>query len=55
MKTLKEQIKDALLEALDQTDGNQKDAAKLLGLSPRQINYMMKTHGIRRPSDQGKV
>lgn len=43
-------IKRALvLHALAETEGNQKAAARLLGISPRQMNYLMGVYGLPQP------
>lgn len=43
-------IKRALvLHALAETAGNQKAAARLLGISPRQMNYLMGVYGLPQP------
>lgn len=41
-------IRNSILNALAYTDGNQKEAGKLLGLSERVMNYHMKIHYIPR-------
>lgn len=41
---------DAVLEALRRTDYNQKDAAKLLRISARALNYKIKLWGLTHPS-----
>ena len=46
---LKEVEKGLLLEALEMTNWIQKDAAKLLGINKRVINYKVKTYGITHP------
>jgi len=50
----------AILEALAQTNWVQRDAAQLLGVSPRVLNYKIKIYGIthsswlkHRPPKQG--
>jgi len=43
---LQDVIRNALLNALAFTDGNQKQAAKLLGLSERVLCYQLQLHGI---------
>ncbi len=40
----------AIVEALSQTNWVQKDAARLLGVSPRVLNYKIKSHGITHPT-----
>jgi transcriptional regulator with GAF, ATPase, and Fis domain len=44
---LKDTIRAALVNALDRADGCQKDAARLLAISPRKLNYMLKQLGLR--------
>ncbi len=39
--------RDTILEALEESLWIQKDAAKLLGISPRKLNYQIKKFGIR--------
>lgn len=41
-------IRNAILNALAFTDGNQRQAGELLGLSERVMNYHMKIHYIPR-------
>lgn len=43
--------RDAITQALELSGWVQKDAAALLGISGRVINYKIKTHGIRVPPD----
>ncbi len=38
--------KDALLKAMEKTGWVQAKAARILGLTPRQIGYALKKHGI---------
>ncbi len=38
--------KDALVEAMEKTGWVQAKAARVLGLTPRQIGYALKKHGI---------
>jgi Nif-specific regulatory protein len=45
-KTLEEIEKDALVMALEKTDHNQAEAAKILGITQRQIGYKVKKYGI---------
>lgn len=45
--TLKEAEKALILNALERTNWVQKDAAELLGISKRVINYKIKMHGIQ--------
>ena len=47
---LKQVEKTYILEALRLCDWSQKEAARLLNLSPRSLNYKIKNHGIRHPS-----
>jgi transcriptional regulator with GAF, ATPase, and Fis domain len=42
--------KTTILEALVETNWVQKDAARILGVSPRVLNYKIKSHGITHPS-----
>ena len=42
--------KQAILDALAQTNWIQKDAAGLLGISPRVLNYKIKSHRITHPT-----
>jgi transcriptional regulator with GAF, ATPase, and Fis domain len=42
--------KASILEALAETNWVQKDAARILGVSPRVLNYKIKSHGITHPS-----
>jgi Nif-specific regulatory protein len=42
--------KTTILEALADTNWVQKDAAHILGVSPRVLNYKIKSHGITHPS-----
>jgi Nif-specific regulatory protein len=44
--TIKDIEKARILDALEKTGGNQAKAARLLGLTPRQIGYKIKTYGI---------
>ena len=48
---MKEMVQDyqkrLILEALEQTDGVQKDAARLLDVKPTTLNEMIKRYGIR--------
>ncbi|QOP42349.1 GAF domain-containing protein [Sulfurimonas marina] len=44
--TLEEIEKDALVRALEKSGGNQAEAAKVLGLTQRQIGYKVKKYGI---------
>lgn len=46
---LKDQIRAALVEALNEANQNQKGAARLLGISRRKLNYMMMRLEIPRP------
>ncbi len=45
-KTLDELEKEAILNALEDSDGNQAEAAKVLGITQRQIGYKVKKYGI---------
>ncbi len=45
--TLKEAERVLILNALEKTNWVQKDAAKLLGISKRVMNYKIKNHGIQ--------
>ena len=47
---LKQVEKSYILQALRLCDWNQKEASRLLNLSPRSLNYKIKNHGIRHPS-----
>jgi len=49
-RRLDEVEKQAILDALAQTNWVQKDAAGLLGVSPRVLNYKIKTHRITHPT-----
>lgn len=42
--------KHTILQVLAETNWVQKDAARILGVSPRVLNYKIKTHGITHPS-----
>jgi transcriptional regulator with GAF, ATPase, and Fis domain len=42
--------KRSILQALAETNWVQKDAAQILGVSPRVLNYKIKSHGITHPS-----
>ncbi len=46
---LEEIERQALIEALRMSNWVQKDAAELVGISPRVINYKIKTLGIELP------
>jgi transcriptional regulator with GAF, ATPase, and Fis domain len=46
---LEEIERQALLEALKMSNWVQKDAAELLGISPRVMNYKIKTLNIEMP------
>lgn len=54
LKPLKETVRDALLEALDATS-TQVEAAKVLEISARRLNYMMKKMNIPRARDERRV
>jgi DNA-binding NtrC family response regulator len=43
---LREVIRNAFLNALAYTDGDQSQAAKLLGVSPRMMHYNLMAYGI---------
>lgn len=45
-KTLEELEEEALIATLKNTDNNQAEAAKILGITQRQIGYKMKKYGI---------
>jgi Nif-specific regulatory protein len=45
-KTLDELEKEAIIKALKSTNDNQLEAAKLLGITQRQIGYKIKNYGI---------
>lgn len=45
-KTLDELEKEAIMTALKQCDGNQSQAAQMLGITVRQIGYKVKKYGI---------
>jgi Nif-specific regulatory protein len=45
-RTLDEMEKDALKSALKSSNENQVEAAKILGITQRQIGYKMKKYGI---------
>ncbi|MCW8837289.1 MAG: sigma 54-interacting transcriptional regulator [Thiovulaceae bacterium] len=45
-KTLEDLEKEAIVNALDNSDGNQAEAAKALGITQRQIGYKVKKYGI---------
>ena len=47
---LEELEREAILQALEISRWIQKDAAKLLGISPRSLNYKVKYHNITHPS-----
>ena len=47
---LKQVEKSYILQALRMSDWKQKEAAKLLNLSPRALNYKIKNHGITHPA-----
>ena len=47
--SLKEIERQTLLQALEQAHGVQKDAAVLLDISPRVMNYKLNAHGITLP------
>ncbi|MEA3490645.1 MAG: sigma 54-interacting transcriptional regulator [Campylobacterota bacterium] len=44
--TLEEIEKEAIIQALEQCDGNSKEAAEILGITARQIGYKVKKYGI---------
>jgi Nif-specific regulatory protein len=41
--------KTRLIEALTQTDWNQAKAARVLGITPRQIGYKIKKYNLKQP------
>jgi len=45
-KTLDDLEKEAIINALENSDGNQAEAAKALGITQRQIGYKVKKYGI---------
>jgi DNA-binding NtrC family response regulator len=47
---LKQVEKTYILQALRLCEWNQKEASRLLNLSPRSLNYKIKNHGIKHPS-----
>jgi DNA-binding NtrC family response regulator len=47
---LKQVEKSYILQALRMCEWKQKEAAKLLNLSPRALNYKIKNHGITHPA-----
>ena len=47
--SIKEQEKEIIIKALEESLWVQKAAAKLLGASPRALNYKIKKFGIRHP------
>jgi transcriptional regulator with GAF, ATPase, and Fis domain len=49
-KRLDEIEKNTILRVLAENNWVQKDAARLLGISPRVLNYKIKNHGITHPS-----
>ncbi|MEW6681778.1 MAG: sigma-54 dependent transcriptional regulator [Nitrospirota bacterium] len=49
-KRLDEIEKNTILRVLAENNWVQKDAARLLGISPRVLNYKIKSHGITHPS-----
>lgn len=53
--TLRQIIYQALMEALQASGGNQRQAAIRLGLTPRQMNYQMRRHRIPRPCDAAPI
>ena len=48
--SLEEAEKDFILQALERCDYVQKEAAKLLGISSRVLNYRIKNYGITHPT-----
>ena len=52
---LEEIERQALIEALKMSNWVQKDAAELLGISPRVMNYKIKTLGIEFPRGRRPV
>jgi transcriptional regulator with GAF, ATPase, and Fis domain len=49
-KRLDEIEKNTILRVLAENNWVQKDAARLLGISPRVLNYKIKSHGITHPT-----
>ena len=47
---LDEAIKAAILKALSATNWQQNKAAKLLRISPRELNYKISNYGITHPN-----
>jgi DNA-binding NtrC family response regulator len=47
--SLKEIEEDMIRQALQATHFVQKDAAKILGISPRALNYKIAKYGIKNP------
>jgi transcriptional regulator with GAF, ATPase, and Fis domain len=41
--------KARIIDALTRANGNQKEAARLLGVSRRQLTYRLDTYGLPRP------
>ncbi|MBI4537865.1 MAG: nif-specific transcriptional activator NifA [candidate division NC10 bacterium] len=48
LRSLRDLEREQVLHALTRVSGVQSDAARLLGITPRQIAYRLKKHGIRR-------
>lgn len=53
--TLKNVIRKALHDSLAFSNGQQKKAAAVLGISPRVLNHQMKKYGIPRPKAPYKI
>jgi len=47
---LEEAERELIAQALERTGWVQKDAARLLGISSRALNYKIKTYGMTHPS-----
>jgi DNA-binding NtrC family response regulator len=50
---LLEYERDLIRQALEATGGNQRQAARRLGVLPTTLNEKMKRLGLRRPEDEG--
>ncbi len=48
LKSLKELEREAIKEALEQTQGHRKKAAEILGISLRSLQYKLKEYGLKR-------
>jgi DNA-binding NtrC family response regulator len=53
--TLLEMEREAITNALLVTGGSQRQAAKILGITERVINFKMKNHGLPRPRAKAVV